>query len=1054
MKCFHAFFKSSPVCLIGTFALLLAQQSAHGALTVTMASSVSAKRGDAIVVQGTIQNTGATTQLLNGDSITAALNNAGIALPAYDLFGDDSPFAKGAPLSLSPGQQWTGNLFRLTVGIDSPTQTYVVTFSVNGGSSSTQFNNIGSGTMALTVTNDPPTGPPSVPTGLTGTVSVISQISLSWFDAAGDADSFSVERTSDGGTNWTVLGVVLSNQFVFTDTTALANTSYKYRVRALNSYSGGTYSAPSNLFSVVTSGSGGGGIGDGLTGNYYNDINSAHYVGTPALVRVDPTVDFVWDGAAPGTGVGGLNFSVRWIGTVQPQFTGSYTFYTNTDDGTALWVNGQQLVNDPTSHAATEFSGSIQLTAGQFYSIEMDYFQGVGLAEAHLSWSSPQVPKQIIPQARLASGSGGPAPTGFSATPASLTQINLSWSASPANPAGYIIQRKLGPNGTYATIAFVGGSTLNFQDTQLASGVDYVYRIQATNFGSNSPYSSETSAVTLGPPVAPTSLTAIAVSPTQVNLSWVDSSGSAATFLLERSSNGGASWAQIQSVGPTTPFFSDTTVAANTTYKYRVRTVNDYLGSSYSAYTNIYTIVTPASSSLSNGDGLLGTYYNDSGSHLSGTPGLVRVDPIINFSYNPGPVGPGVGGSNGTNFSARWTGSVVAQYNETYTFYTESDDGVRLYINGNLILENWTDHGVVENSGTVTLVAGQSYAVELNFFQGIGPGAIQLLWSSASTPRQIIPQSQLYSGAGLSTPGSFQAAAVSTTRIDLSWTSTSASAQGFVIQRQDGLGTAFQQVATTGPSTTTLQDIGLTPGTQYTYRIQSFNPGGTSGFASVTSATFADPPNGLAATASTGKANLSWINSAYNGNPSDLTFNIYRGDVSDGETKVASGIANTDYTDSGLQDGHVYYYKVNAVDLGGEGPLSAEVSLTPHYVLTDFLSDYSVSDLLADPTGHGVSNLMAYALNLNPFLANVTNLPMGQVSDGYLTLTFTRRSLATDLTYTVQVSTNLSDWHSGSEYVTVDSVTPIDANSERVKVKANAPVSSEPKQFIRLQVTH
>ena len=1048
MKYLQAFFKLGTLRLIGAFALLAAQQSTHAALTVTMASSVSVKRGDVIVVPATIQNTGASTVYVNGDAITAALNSAGITLPAYDLFADDSPFAKNAPLTLNAGQQWTGNLFKLTIGIDSPTQTYGVTFSVKGGSTSTQFTSIGSGTIALTVNDDPPTGPPSVPTGLTGTVPSISQINLSWFDTAGDADSFSVERSADGGTSWNVLGVVLSNQFTFTDSTAQVSGSYKYRVRAHNNLSGGAYSAYSNLFSVVTfGGGGGGGTGDGLTGNYYNDANGNHYVGPPVLVRIDPKVDFVWGvGVTPGPGVGtnGEYFSVRWVGFVQPQYTETYTFYTNTDDGAALWVNGQQLVNDPTSHGATEFSGSIQLTAGQFYTIEMDYFQGSGGAEAHLSWSSPSVPKQIIPQARLNSSAGASAPTGLTAVPASASQINLSWSASLGNPAGYILQRKLGPNGVYSTVAYVGGNTLAFQDTQLASAVNYVYRIQATNSG----YSTEASAVTLGPPLAPTSLTATAASPTQVNLTWGDLSGGAATYLVERSSNGGASWTQIQSVAASTLSYSDTTATANTTYKYRVRTVNSYLGGSYSAYTNIYTVVTPASSP--NGDGLLGTYYSDSGSHLTGTPALTRIDPTINFAYNPGT--PGYG--NGTNISVRWTGSLVAQYSETYTFYTESDDGVRLYIDGNLIVTNWTDHGVTENTGTAPLVAGQTYSIQLEFYQGGGPGAIQLLWSSASTPKQIIPQSQLYSGTGLSTPGNFQAAAVSTTRIDLSWTSASTNAQGFVIQRQDGPGAAFQQVATIGLAPTTFQDAGLNPGTQYAYKIRSFNTGGNSGVAIVTTATLADPPTGLAVTPATGKANLSWVPPVYIGNSSDLTFNIYRGDTSGGETKVANGIAGNGYTDSGLQDGHTYYYKVDATDLGGEGALSTEVSLAPHYVLSDFFSQYAVGDLLADPSGDGVTNLMAYALNLNPLHSNAANLPVGQIANGYLTLTFTQRTLATDVTYTVQVSTDLANWYSGAGHVTLVSVTPIDANTQQVKVKANDSVSSGLPQFIRLQVRH
>ena len=64
-----------------------------------------------------------------------------------------------------------------------------------------------------------------------------------------------------------------------------------------------------------------------------------------------PVINNTWGGAAPdGVPVGADNFSVRWSGQVEPRFTETYTFYTQTDDGARLWVNGVQLVNDWTDH--------------------------------------------------------------------------------------------------------------------------------------------------------------------------------------------------------------------------------------------------------------------------------------------------------------------------------------------------------------------------------------------------------------------------------------------------------------------------------------------------------------------------------------------------------------------------------------------------------------------------------------------------------------------------------------------------------------------------------
>jgi hypothetical protein len=139
------------------------------------------------------------------------------------------------------------------------------------------------------------------------------------------------------------------------------------------------------------------GNGTGLKGQYYNNIDFTNL----RLTRTDPTVNFNWGTGSPAGGIQGDTFSVRWTGEVQPQFTETYTFYTVTDDGVRLWVNGQQLINDWNNHAATENSGTISLIAGQRYTIQIDYFENTGSASAQLLWSSPSRPRQVIPQTQL-----------------------------------------------------------------------------------------------------------------------------------------------------------------------------------------------------------------------------------------------------------------------------------------------------------------------------------------------------------------------------------------------------------------------------------------------------------------------------------------------------------------------------------------------------------------------------------------------------------------------------------------------------------------------------
>jgi hypothetical protein len=141
-------------------------------------------------------------------------------------------------------------------------------------------------------------------------------------------------------------------------------------------------------------------ITNGLTGEYFSSQLET-FTNPPTLVRVDPTVNFNWGTGSPDPSISSDFFTVRWTGAVQPQFNETYTFYTTTDDGVRLWVNGQLLVDKWIDQAATEWSGSISLIAGKKYPITMEYYEDEGDAVAQLSWSSPSTAMAIIPQIQL-----------------------------------------------------------------------------------------------------------------------------------------------------------------------------------------------------------------------------------------------------------------------------------------------------------------------------------------------------------------------------------------------------------------------------------------------------------------------------------------------------------------------------------------------------------------------------------------------------------------------------------------------------------------------------
>jgi glucose/arabinose dehydrogenase len=136
--------------------------------------------------------------------------------------------------------------------------------------------------------------------------------------------------------------------------------------------------------------------------------------------------------------------------------------------------------------------------------------------------------------------------------------------------------------------------------------------------------------------------------------------------------------------------------------------------------------------------GLKGVYFDNVS--LSGTPSLTRVDPSVNFDWGKGSPATGIAPDT---FSVQWSGEVQARFSETYTFIMRADDGVRLWINGVLLVDNWTTRGRPENRGTIALQAGQKYPLVLEYFENTNQASVRLSWSSASQAQEVIPPSQL-----------------------------------------------------------------------------------------------------------------------------------------------------------------------------------------------------------------------------------------------------------------------------------------------------------------------
>lgn len=136
--------------------------------------------------------------------------------------------------------------------------------------------------------------------------------------------------------------------------------------------------------------------------------------------------------------------------------------------------------------------------------------------------------------------------------------------------------------------------------------------------------------------------------------------------------------------------------------------------------------------------GLRGDYYagREFDSQL-----LSRIDPVVDFQWGDGSPDPRVPSDN---FSARWTGRILPEFSESYTIYVIVDDGVRLWIDEQLIIDRWIDQPPTEHSATVALEAGAFSGIRMEYYENGGGATARLEWSSPSQPREVIPTDRLY----------------------------------------------------------------------------------------------------------------------------------------------------------------------------------------------------------------------------------------------------------------------------------------------------------------------
>jgi glucose/arabinose dehydrogenase len=225
-----------------------------------------------------------------------------------------------------------------------------------------------------------------------------------------------------------------------------------------------------------------------------------------------------------------------------------------------------------------------------------------------------------------------------------------------------------------------------------------------------------------------------------------------------------------------------------------------------------------------NGTGLTGQYYNLAYTqNFSGNPVLNRIDPSINFNWATTSPDPAV---RIDQFCVRWTGFVQPRTSGTYTFYVNSNDGVRLYINNQPLIDEWHTQATFETQGSIVLQAGTPYSIRLEYFEDFGDAIAELRWSGPDVSKQIIPTNALFAAVGAPLPVNFLQFSIKPNNhaLQLFWkVEDLGNVKDYTIERRKAGAGNFEALATvaanSGP-TYTYTDRAVNKNIVYEYRIK------------------------------------------------------------------------------------------------------------------------------------------------------------------------------------------------------------------------------------------
>jgi titin len=364
--------------------------------------------------------------------------------------------------------------------------------------------------------------------------------------------------------------------------------------------------------------------------------------------------------------------------------------------------------------------------------------------------------------------------------------VNLTWTDNSTDESSFEIQLKIGTGA----FSIVGTASANIASASVAGPGNvetHTYRVRACNGSSCSDYSNEAS-----PIFSPDNLTATAAGASTITLAWTDNSSSELGFKIERKTGAGA-FSTIATVNANETSFNDAGLNACTLYIYRVRAYK--LSTTGFIEIEIYSSYSNEASATTTGCGISPTLSISGVSTYEGNSGTADVLVAVTLT-NP----------NSQTVTVDYQvidGSAAA--GSDYTVLSTS--GTMTFFNG----------GATTQRIRVTIIGDAADEPDETFFVNLSNAANATLTDNQSVGT-IINDDGLTPPAA---PSNLSATATGTTTTSLVWTDNSSDEDGFKIERKLSGGN-FSEIMTVGSNVNFFDDVGLSAGTTYVYRVRAF----------------------------------------------------------------------------------------------------------------------------------------------------------------------------------------------------------------------------------------